>query len=116
MKAAIFSAITLFVACTAAQGQQGPPGESAKPPDTTQHSVQFVPVDKNVKLEVLDWGGTGRPLVLLAGMGFDAHAYDAFAPKLISLFPCLRNHSPWVWRFHCSQTGLPKLLCRPPRR
>lgn len=86
MKAAIFSAITLFVAYTAAQGHQGPPGESAKPADTTPHSVQFVPVDKNVKLEVLDWGGTGRPLVLLAGMGFDAHAYDAFAPKLISSF------------------------------
>jgi pimeloyl-ACP methyl ester carboxylesterase len=38
-------------------------------------------VDNNVKLEVLDWGGTGRPVILLAGY-LTAHAYDDFAPKL----------------------------------
>jgi pimeloyl-ACP methyl ester carboxylesterase len=43
---------------------------------------QFVPVDKDVKLEVVDWGGTGRPLVLLAALGADAHEFDGFAPKL----------------------------------
>jgi len=37
--------------------------------DPSPHKVQFVTVDKDVKLEVLDWGGTGRPLVLLAGLG-----------------------------------------------
>jgi pimeloyl-ACP methyl ester carboxylesterase len=31
---------------------------------------------------VLDWGGTGRPLVLLPGGGDTAHAFDDFAPKL----------------------------------
>jgi pimeloyl-ACP methyl ester carboxylesterase len=31
---------------------------------------------------VLDWGGTGRPLVLLAGSGHSAHLYDDVAPKL----------------------------------
>jgi len=46
------------------------------------HTVQFVTVDKDVKLEVLDWGGTGRPLVLLAGLGNTAHVFDDFAPKL----------------------------------
>jgi pimeloyl-ACP methyl ester carboxylesterase len=35
-----------------------------------------------VKLEVLDWGGSGRPLVLLTGLGNNAHIYDKFAPKL----------------------------------
>ncbi len=39
-------------------------------------------VDKNVQLEVLDWGGKGRPVVLLAGWGNTAHIYDDFAPKL----------------------------------
>ena len=29
--------------------------------------VKFISVEKDVKLEVLDWGGTGKPLVLLAG-------------------------------------------------
>jgi non-heme chloroperoxidase len=55
---------------------------NATTPDTTRHSVFFIPVDTGVKLEVLDWGGVGRPIVLLAGLGYDAHVYDTFAPKL----------------------------------
>jgi len=35
-----------------------------------------------VRLEVLDWGGSGRPVVLLAGSGNTAHVFDDFAPKL----------------------------------
>jgi non-heme chloroperoxidase len=35
-----------------------------------------------VRLEVLDWGGSGRPIVLLAGGGDTAHVFDDFAPKL----------------------------------
>jgi len=50
--------------------------------DTSPHQVFFIPVERAVKLEVLDWGGVGRPLVLLAGLGYDAHVYDTFAPKL----------------------------------
>jgi len=50
--------------------------------DPSPHSVQFVTVDDNVKLEVLDWGGSGRPLVLLAGLGSSAHTFDQFALKL----------------------------------
>jgi pimeloyl-ACP methyl ester carboxylesterase len=33
---------------------------------------------------VLDWGGSGRPLVLLAGLGNTAHIFDDFAPTLTS--------------------------------
>lgn len=43
--------------------------------------VQMVAVDQDVRLEVLDWGGTGRPLVFLAGLGNTAHVFDTFAPK-----------------------------------
>ena len=50
--------------------------------DPSPHKVQFVTVDKDVKLEVLDWGGSGRPLVLLTGLGNSAHVFDDFAPKL----------------------------------
>jgi non-heme chloroperoxidase len=39
-------------------------------------------VDDGVRLEELDWGGTGRPLVLLAGLGITAHVFDGFAEKL----------------------------------
>jgi pimeloyl-ACP methyl ester carboxylesterase len=47
-----------------------------------KYTVQFVTVDQGVKLEVVDWGGSGRPLVLLAALGADAHIYTDFAPKL----------------------------------
>src|SRR5579863_79234 len=50
--------------------------------DPSPHAVQFVTVDSNVRLEVLDWGGSGRPVVLLAGGGNTAHVFDEFAPKL----------------------------------
>ena len=50
--------------------------------DPSPHTIQFITVDNNVRLEVLDWGGTGRPLVLLAGGGNTAHVFDEFAPKL----------------------------------
>lgn len=43
---------------------------------------RFINVETNVRLEVLDWGGSGRPLVLLAGGGDTAHVFDDFAPKL----------------------------------
>ena len=49
-------------------------------PDTTKHTVQFVSVEENVKLEVLDWGGSGQPMIFLAGMGDTAHVFDKFAP------------------------------------
>jgi pimeloyl-ACP methyl ester carboxylesterase len=48
----------------------------------SKHSVQFVTVDKDVKLEVLDWGGTGRPMVFVPGLGNTAHVFDTFAQKL----------------------------------
>jgi non-heme chloroperoxidase len=54
--------------------------------DSSPHSVQFITVEPNVKLEVLDWGGTGRPLVFLAGLGNTAHAFDKFAPKLTATY------------------------------
>jgi non-heme chloroperoxidase len=65
------------------------PLHSQQPPawkDPSPHSTQFVTVDKNVRLEVLDWGGSGKPLVLLAGGGDTAHVFDDFAPKLTPSF------------------------------
>ncbi|MGP0074479.1 MAG: alpha/beta fold hydrolase [Bryobacteraceae bacterium] len=50
-------------------------------PDSSSHAVRFVTVAKDVKLEVLDWGGSGRPLIFLAGMGNTAHVFDNFAPQ-----------------------------------
>jgi non-heme chloroperoxidase len=72
------SALTMLLAFSLSAQQQAPP----KPADHSNHTVRFVTVEKDVKLEVLDWGGQGRPLVFLAGRGLDAHEFDDFAPKL----------------------------------
>jgi pimeloyl-ACP methyl ester carboxylesterase len=50
--------------------------------DPSKHEVRLVTVEEGVQLEVLDWGGSGRPVVLLAGSGNTAHVFDDFAPKL----------------------------------
>jgi non-heme chloroperoxidase len=70
------SALVLCLAPTAL-GQQATPWR-----DPSKHTVQFVTVEEGVRLEVLDWGGTGRPVVLLAGSGNTAHIFDDFAEKL----------------------------------
>ena len=61
------------------------PGSSQPPPewrDPSPHQGQFVTVAPDVRLEVLDWGGSGRAVVLLAGAGNTAHIFDDFAQKL----------------------------------
>ena len=58
----------------------------AWPVDPSPHKTLFVPVDKDVKLEVLDWGGAGRTLVLIPGLGDTAHIFDDFAPKLAARY------------------------------
>src|SRR5262245_21862602 len=54
--------------------------------DPSSHAVQFVSIGQDLRLEVLDWGGTGRPIVLLPGGGDTAHAFDDFAPRLTGDF------------------------------
>ena len=58
--------------------------------DPSPHSVQFVTADRDVKLEVLDWGGpsTGSPrtLVLVPGLGNTAHIFDVLALKLTARY------------------------------
>jgi pimeloyl-ACP methyl ester carboxylesterase len=51
--------------------------------DPSPHKAEFVTIEDGVRLEVLDWGGSGRPLVLLAGSGNSAHVFDDFAPRLL---------------------------------
>ena len=54
--------------------------------DPSEHKVQFVEVEPGVRLEVLDWGGSGRPVLLLAGNGNTAHVFDALAVKLAATY------------------------------
>jgi pimeloyl-ACP methyl ester carboxylesterase len=59
------------------------PGASA--PDPSPHQVRMITVDSSVRLEVLDWGGSGRPL-LFVGCYLSAHVFDGIAPKLRDQF------------------------------
>jgi non-heme chloroperoxidase len=73
----------LAIACSNAVAQNGASsGSNAVWHDQSPHTVQLITVAKNVQLEVLDWGGTGRPVVFLSGLGNTAHVFDDFAPKL----------------------------------
>lgn len=47
--------------------------------DSTPHEVSFVTVEPDVQLEVLDFGGSGEAMVLLTGLGDNAHVWDGFA-------------------------------------
>ena len=53
--------------------------------DPSPHQVRFVTVDPSVRLEALDWGGSGRP-ILFVGCYLNAHVYDDIAPKLTDQF------------------------------
>jgi non-heme chloroperoxidase len=50
--------------------------------DPSPHSISRVPVAADVQLELLDWGGAGRSVLMLAGLGHTAHIFDDFATKL----------------------------------
>ena len=80
---------TLFVAGLGILGSSvlvlGLGSQSSTWRDPSPHQVRRDTVDSSVQLEVLDWGGSGRPLVLL-GCYLSAHMYDEFAPKLTNQF------------------------------
>jgi pimeloyl-ACP methyl ester carboxylesterase len=97
------TAITVTLLLTCSVGRWGPtrldhgPGgaqaadEAAAQPaacrrDTTPHNVTFVEVEPGVKLEVLDWGGSGEVMVLLTGLGDNAHVFDYFAFQFTNFF------------------------------
>lgn len=51
--------------------------------DPSPHRVQLVPVEEDVRLEVLDWGGNGRNIIILPGLAETSHVFDDFATKLV---------------------------------
>lgn len=71
-------------------------GRQAQSPrvDPAPHEVRRITVDQNVDLEVLEWGGTGQPVVLLSGSGHTAHVFDEFAAEAAGLLPRVRSHPP----------------------
>ena len=82
----------LFTFCvssaTQAIADYKPPSCIDTPPyDTTRYKAErFVRVAPGVKLEVLDWGGSGKVMVLLTGSGDNAHVFDYFAFQFTNFF------------------------------
>jgi pimeloyl-ACP methyl ester carboxylesterase len=66
--------------------QSSAAGEPAACVDNTPHTEQFVTVAPDVKLEVVDWGGSGEAMVLLTGLRDNAHVYDGFAFQFTDYF------------------------------
>lgn len=77
---------TIVLAALAVAWMAGLPGKSLPPArtvwvDQSPHTVRMVQVAPDVQLEVLDWGGSGPPLVFLSGLQDVAHGFDDFAPQ-----------------------------------
>jgi non-heme chloroperoxidase len=72
--------LALQIAVYVLTGQSAPTWRDPSP-----HQVRMTAVDSSVKLEVLDWGGTGRPIIFV-GCYLSGHVYDDIAPKLTDQF------------------------------
>jgi pimeloyl-ACP methyl ester carboxylesterase len=81
------ASLVITLGVLAAQFSAAAAGAQATAPwrDPSPHQVRFVTVDSVVRLEVLDWGGIGRP-VLFVGCYLTGHVYDNIAPKLTDRF------------------------------
>jgi non-heme chloroperoxidase len=58
--------------------------------DPSAKRVRFIAVPsqvgKTIRLEILDWGGHGPAVLLLAGLGESGHIYNDLAPRLTDRF------------------------------
>lgn len=79
LRGTLYLAVALLVACGTSAAQV--PLPLATWTDPSPHQVRFVSVAPGLRLEVLDWGGSGPPLVFLAGLQDVAHGFDDFAPQ-----------------------------------
>lgn len=93
-------AVGLTIVCASSLGAQEPEGADTWT-DTSPHEIRSVAVAPDVELEVLDWGGSGAPLVFLAGLSMNAHAFDDFAPRFTDTHGVLgitrRGHGASSW-------------------
>ena len=64
--------------------------------DPSPHRLQFVSVEPNVRLEVLDWGGSGRPLILLKWARQRRSRLRRFRAEAFGHRPCIRHNSAWM--------------------
>ena len=79
----------IFMLMLVAGWEQSRAADAAQPADcldVAPHEVTFVTVEPGVQLEVLDFGGSGETMVLLTGLGDNAHVWDGFAYQFTDHF------------------------------
>jgi non-heme chloroperoxidase len=76
-------ALALLVSCAHVAVSEAPTGW-VEPAGL--HQTRFVTVANGVSLEVVDWGGSGPPVLFVPGLSGTAHQYDEFAPGLTDRF------------------------------
>jgi pimeloyl-ACP methyl ester carboxylesterase len=90
---AALSATGLVVAIAAASCSPAPHGDAWT--DSSPHRVSYVTVN-TLRLQYLDWGGTGEPVVFVHGSGDSPHYFDEIAPALVAhhriIAPARRGH------------------------
>lgn len=75
-----------IVGALAAAGACARRADVRLPPVPRAPVSRMISIGPGVKLEALDWGGRGEPLVFLAGLGNTAHVFDTFAPQFTDQF------------------------------
>lgn len=55
------------------------------PGDKSPHKSSLVTAN-GIRMHYLDWGGTGDVIIMLAGLGNDAHVFDEIAPSFTDKF------------------------------
>jgi non-heme chloroperoxidase len=78
------SYMRIWVACLVLVALSPASAQAVEWKDPSPHVARLVAVEEGVELEVLDWGGRGSAIILLAGLGDTAHTFDDFAPMLTS--------------------------------
>lgn len=78
------SALSLIIGFAGCTADPKPAAEAAWT-DASPHQSHFVTVN-GVRLNYLDWGGTGPAFVLIHGLGDTPHIFDDFAPAFRDSF------------------------------
>lgn len=86
LRSAVYAAVAASLSACGT-GMSLPP--SLVPDAVRQARVVRVATAPGVNIEVLDWGGSGRPLVFLGGLGHSAREFDEFAPRFTDRFRVL---------------------------
>jgi len=91
MKRLLLAAALALAACSDNTGPTPRASGGVSVPATSMNRTWvprngFVTVAAGVRLHYIDFGGTGEPILLLAGLGNTAHVFEHFAPRLTDRF------------------------------